>query len=197
MKIYSIYKSTNKISGKVYIGFDSNWPSRKKAHKLGYKKSKFKFHNAIKKYGWENFEWDIIYQSTDGNHCLNEMESHFINEYNSYKKGYNSTLGGEGALGLKRFFSEETRKKMSDSHLGKTVNANTKNKISNTLKGRVLSSETKNKMSRWQKGKPKKDSEKERLKSYNEKKYKCPHCNETYSISKLKQWHLDKCNKKH
>jgi len=32
MNIYSIYKATNKITGKIYIGFDSNWPKRKKRH---------------------------------------------------------------------------------------------------------------------------------------------------------------------
>jgi len=63
----------------------------------------------LRKYGWNNFYWDIIYQSKDGEHCKTIMESFFISVYNSYKNGYNSTLGGEGQLGLKH--NNKTRKK--------------------------------------------------------------------------------------
>jgi len=50
-KIYSIYKATNKINGKSYIGFDSKWPRRKHKHHFEYKERTSKFYNAIKKYG--------------------------------------------------------------------------------------------------------------------------------------------------
>jgi group I intron endonuclease len=121
MIIYSIYKVVNTINGKVYIGFDSNWPQRKKRHlkDSSYKKSvgyNDIFHKAIRKYGKENFEWQIIYQSKDGQNCLKEMEPHFIKEHNSYiyfnnSNGYNMTLGGDGVLGLKK--SEESKLKTS------------------------------------------------------------------------------------
>jgi group I intron endonuclease len=103
MNIYSIYKATNIITGKSYIGFDSHWPKRKSEHKsAAIRDTRYnKFYNAIKKYGWESFIWEVIYQSTDRNHCLNVMESYFIIEYNSLSDGYNSTKGGESGLGNK------------------------------------------------------------------------------------------------
>ena len=102
MNIYSIYKATNKINGKVYIGFDSNWPQRMWEHKSPSNfNKKYKFYNALRKYGLNGFEWNVIYQSLDKEHCLHMMEPFFIKEYNSLKKGYNSTLGGEGIFGYK------------------------------------------------------------------------------------------------
>ena len=125
MNIYSIYKATNLINNKVYIGFDSNWPNRKYSHKQHFKKYKNKrFYKAISKYGWDNFEWQVIYQSKDKNHCLS-METFFINEYKSFvgfkeSKGYNLNLGGDGNTGMvhsektKKLISENTKKSMSD-----------------------------------------------------------------------------------
>jgi group I intron endonuclease len=158
-KIYSIYKATNKINGKSYIGFDSKWPRRKHKHHFEYKERTSKFYNAIKKYGWDNFEWEVVYQSKDGKHCLETMELKFIKEYNSFNNGYNSTPGGDGVVGYKhnnerrkkismsaknRKLSDETKKKMSESKSGinnhnyqKPMSAEQKKKISDTLKGNV------------------------------------------------------------
>lgn len=116
MSIYSIYKATNTINGKVYIGFDSAWPSRQAQHLLDAERGSQKlFHKALRKYGSEAFTWDVICQSQNGEHLLNEMESYFIEEYNSFYltgQGYNMTLGGEGSLGRKH--SERTRKILSE-----------------------------------------------------------------------------------
>ena len=99
MIIYSIYKFTNKHNGKIYIGFTKNFNKRLKSH-LECKENDH-FHNALKKYGLSSFDYQIIYQSKDGYHTLNFMETHFIKEYDSYNFGYNLTLGGEGILGYK------------------------------------------------------------------------------------------------
>jgi group I intron endonuclease len=141
MDIYSIYKATNKINGKVYIGFDSNWPKRQKDHKKDHKKIKgnHKFYNAIKKYGWNNFEWSIIYQSKDAEHTLKSMEPFFIKEFNSYVVGYNSTLGGEGTLGLKRVFTTEHIQKLSMSKNGRKRTEEELLKFSKKMKGKKQS----------------------------------------------------------
>ena len=102
MNIYSIYKATNKTNGKCYIGFDSNWPQRMWEHKspVNYNK-KYKFYNALRKYGLDNFEWEILYQSKDKEYTLKIMETFFIKQYDSMNCGYNSTMGGEGQFGAK------------------------------------------------------------------------------------------------
>lgn len=156
MNIYTIYKATNKINGKVYIGFDSNWPLRKQKHKNKFQKLNLVFYDAIKKYGWDNFQWDIIYQSLDGEHTLNVMENYFIKEYRSFtgfedSHGYNMTLGGEGVLGLSgdkspwygRKHTEDSKKLMSlnskGRQIGRIISDETKIKISQSMKGQIKS----------------------------------------------------------
>lgn len=122
MNIYTIYKATNKINGKHYIGFDSKFPSRKSSHKNSLKTTtNNKFHRAIKKYGWDNFEWEILYQSKDLDHTKNEMEKFFITEFDSYYKGYNSTFGGEGTFGYIRSLEQkkEIGKATSERNIGR------------------------------------------------------------------------------
>lgn len=123
MIIYNIYKSTNKINNKVYIGFTKNFIKRIKNHKrccdVYDKNNDFRvFYSAIKKYGWENFEWEIIYQSKNLDHTKNVMENYFIKEYKSFVgfkgcNGYNMSLGGEGTHGRK--CSEQTKAKIRNS----------------------------------------------------------------------------------
>ncbi len=108
-----IYKATNKVNGKVYIGFDSNWPRRKKKHEQQAKNGNFKqyFHHALNKYGLDSFEWSVIKEN-----AVLEDEILLIREHETFYetgKGYNLTMGGEGKLGYT--ISEETRKKMSES----------------------------------------------------------------------------------
>lgn len=106
MNIYSIYISKNKVNNKSYVGFSYDFQSRKRRHKydsLNKTSGEYssKFHRAIRKYGWDNFEWTVIYQSKEKQYTLDIMEKYFIEEYDSFKNGYNSTLGGEGCTGFK------------------------------------------------------------------------------------------------
>jgi group I intron endonuclease len=112
--IASIYKITNEINGKCYIGFDISYPKRIKQH---YNDSKRGVNsplcNDIRKYGWENFTKELLYQSWDIVHCLKNMENTFIVENESYINGYNRTLGGNGSLGSPRKKSEQWKSKHS------------------------------------------------------------------------------------
>ena len=154
MKIFSVYKATNKISGKVYIGFDSRWPRRKLVHLCS--KTNTHFHNAIRKYGKDSFDWEVIYQSRDHDHTLMIMEPYFIREYNSFgENGYNMTGGGEGKLGVPSWnkgykLSEETKSRMSLAKKGKPRSVEHNMKISISKLGHggwKLSEETKHRMS--------------------------------------------------
>lgn len=118
MTIYTIYKATNIVNGKVYIGFDSSWPKRKTSHKNSAKYKKTYFQKALLKYGWENFNWEVIYQAKESaksiqeSHTLSVMEPHFISEYRSYIgfddcNGYNMTSGGQGVSHNKKILEKK------------------------------------------------------------------------------------------
>jgi group I intron endonuclease len=96
MILYTIYIATNVFNSKVYIGYTNNITKRIRQHRQDSKTKKTKFYTAIRKHGFENFNFDILYQSKDGEHCLTVMEPHFIREYDSYENGYNGDLGGRG-----------------------------------------------------------------------------------------------------
>jgi len=138
--IYSIYKATNTVNNKVYIGFDSNWPNRQKSHKYHSNKRNQKLYYAIRKHGWSSFVWEVLYQSKDGEHCLNVMEPYFIKEYNSFENGYNLTFGGEGTLG--RYTEETTKSKISKALKNKPKSKEHLQKMSQTRKGKIPSPET-------------------------------------------------------
>ena len=115
----TIYKATNIINGKPYIGFDSSWPKRQTQHLSRAflpKSNEYNtiFHRAIRKYGSDAFLWEVIYASENVKHTLNVMESRFIQEHNShcyYGHGYNMTLGGEGGQGI--IYTKKMRKSRS------------------------------------------------------------------------------------
>jgi hypothetical protein len=112
-----VYKIQNKLNGKIYIGKTTNEKRRLSDHKSLSKKTKTKFYNAVRKYGWDNFEYSIIEKidkptKKELDHSLSFREIFYINELNTIKKGYNTTIGGEGVCGL--LHSEESKKKMSD-----------------------------------------------------------------------------------
>lgn len=96
-----IYKATNKINGKVYIGQTTKTLEyRRKQHERDamciYKPSLY-FHNALMKYGFENFLWEII-DTAESQEELDEKEIKWISICNStnHNKGYNLKLGGNG-----------------------------------------------------------------------------------------------------
>ena len=94
-KVRGIYKVTNKINGKVYIGQSVDIGRRWHAHMTA--KDDIYFHKAIQKYGVENFEWEVIEQCKKSE--LDERESYWIEYYDSFNKGYNRTKGGDGVSG--------------------------------------------------------------------------------------------------
>jgi group I intron endonuclease len=92
---YKLYRATNTINGKVYIGYTCNFATRKSGHKHSAKAGlrRTKFYSAIRKYGWDAFYWEIIFESWDKEACL-MAEKSMISDYNSVLLGYNIHEGG-------------------------------------------------------------------------------------------------------
>lgn len=100
MRTYCIYKATNKITQKSYIGQTNNFHSRKWQHERCYEKEKCKFHDAIEKYGTDSFEWEIL-EICDTREKALELERKYIALYNTYQNGYNENKGGVGGHNAK------------------------------------------------------------------------------------------------
>lgn len=83
-------------SNKSYIGITSQNPLIRWKNGAGYDKQT-KFGKAIQKYGWDNFTHEIIEDGISTLEEAREREKHWISVYDTFKNGYNSTLGGECA----------------------------------------------------------------------------------------------------
>lgn len=101
-----IYKVTNKINGKIYIGQSKNIKEKWTGHKndsfcseekwkANKRHEQTHFHRALRKYGKQNFKWEIIEECKKEE--LAEKEKFWIKYYSSYgENGYNMTYGGDG-----------------------------------------------------------------------------------------------------
>ena len=90
---YIVYKITNKLNGKVYIGQTTEGIEKRWKRHCGYQiNDGTYFHNAIKKYGAENFTIEIIDKAKNQEE-LNELEFFYINKYNN--NCYNKTINVE------------------------------------------------------------------------------------------------------
>lgn len=116
MNYYGIYKLTNLVNGKMYIGkhVTNNIDD-------GYMGSGTWLRRAVKKYGISNFrkEWLGFYEDLDE---LNYMERVFVDQtFVDRADTYNLKVGGEGGSAKGRIVSEDTRRKMSQSRKGKPL----------------------------------------------------------------------------
>lgn len=120
--IYRHWIVNDKGEEKSYIGQVCNrTPEQRWRNGQGYKPRKneepTQFYIAIEKYGWHSFTHDILLAiecETEEELVFwtDEWEKYYIEKYDSFKHGYNMTLGGGGTLGRKH--TEETRKKQSE-----------------------------------------------------------------------------------
>lgn len=171
----TIYKITNKINGKIYIGKTKNFEKRMRGHKNSAENGKGRtaISRAIRKYGWSNFAVSILSECEESS--ANEEERRQISFLNSTNSsiGYNISLGGDG--GNTFFFANETEKetyvtgmklraienwndpviraKYIESQKNVKSNMEYRNKISNTLKQKLSTEFYKAKWSECKKGK--------------------------------------------
>lgn len=110
-----IYKAVNTVNGKVYVG-QTRESLKSRISKHRHKSTtqvKYPFYNAIRKYGFDNFEWSVLCEIyVDDIEVLNKAEKIFVSYYRSNvgRHGYNCTDGGGQCV-----MNDETRKKISTS----------------------------------------------------------------------------------
>lgn len=161
---FTIYKVTNRVNGKIYIGqtvFPLNVRRNKHIHSSKIMSPDY-FHKAIRKYGPDSFVWETVCLCLSRDEADNK-EREFIKLFGCRApSGYNMTDGGEGNNGrspseevrakisqkLKGYkHSDETRARMSKAKKGWKVPAEIRMKRSARMKGTHLSDETKAKLS--------------------------------------------------
>lgn len=154
-RTYCVYKHTNKVNGKVYIGITCKKdPRRRWAGGSGYRSNPH-FWQAIEKYGWDGFTHEILCSGLSQQEACAE-EIRLIAEYQSQdrEKGYNHSPGGENPLVwysgeshpmYGKHHTEETRAKMSAAHSGENhrcygthLPEETRRKIGDANRGRKL-----------------------------------------------------------
>jgi hypothetical protein len=163
--MYTVYKHISP-SGKIYIGITSKEPKRRWNGGTGYLTNDY-FTKAIKKYGWENFDHEIIANDLTKEEAeLKEIELIAYYKSNVRKYGYNIQNGGS-ARGR---HAEETKKKIGQAnkgrkpwnygkhytvknHGGHKLTEETKEKISKAHLGKKLSKEQIEKMANSNRGK--------------------------------------------
>lgn len=153
-KKYIVYMHQLKTDlTKVYIG-QTSMTLEQRSGSNGYKyKSCTKFYNAIKKYGWNNFN-HIILKDNLSLEEANILEDQLIKQYDSINKGFNLVPGGRN-----HEWTEEQRQQMKERNLGeknpnfgKPRSEETKKKIGTankiSQKGKKHTEQTKEKMSK-------------------------------------------------
>lgn len=144
MKAYNyIYKITNQINGKIYIGKHSTDNLND-----GYMGSGKLIKKAIQKYGIENFTKEYL-AFCDTDEKLNWFEKFYIKKCKAKEVGYNLTDGGDGLLNPKA----STIKKMSEARKKYCYSEESKRKISESMKCHKVTDDTKRKMSEAKLGK--------------------------------------------
>lgn len=106
-----IYKITNLLNAKCYIGKSKNIEQRWKEHKVRLCDNRYfdkPLYKAFRKYGINNFSFEIIEEVLEESQ-LDEKEKYWIQFYNSYgATGYNATIGGDGGqTSIKSKLTEE------------------------------------------------------------------------------------------
>lgn len=97
-QVIGIYKITNKLNNKCYIGQSKDIYVRIKKHlsktyEVNSAQYSFQIYQALRKYGIGNFKVEVL-EECDAD-VLNEREIYWIQYYDSFKNGYNATLGGD------------------------------------------------------------------------------------------------------
>lgn len=147
-----IYKITNTVNGKVYVGSAVNLRRRFTQHRHSLRKDK---HHSIKlqrswnKHGENRFIFSVIEHVTEKEKLI-DREQFWMDKLDVFNVGYNTEPMAGNSLGVKH--SEEARKNMSLAHIGKKQSPEMIAKRVAKLVGRKDSLETRQKKSNAMRG---------------------------------------------
>lgn len=165
----AIYKITNTVNGKLYIGISANPTKRWWEHRNQTKKTHTKLYNAFRKYGVEAFNFEVLHWC-ETREDARDLENLVVDVCEVIAKGYNMCPGGGGgvagpdspfygkalapevcakmsAAAKRRGMTDEQKKHLAASRIGSKKSAQWKEKMSLALSGRPLSEEHKRKLS--------------------------------------------------
>ena len=168
-----VYKITNLVNRKVYIGASKNIERRWRVHKRGLTA----IAEDLKSFGLDNFKFEVLLECPEDMLCQWERDMIALYDSDDPEKGYNnkndkpySLKVSESMKGKNRYprtdyqkqkvsearkgitCTEEAKRRMSESHKGRKLSEEHKRKISESHKGHKLSEETRRKMSEAKKG---------------------------------------------
>lgn len=102
-----IYKITNKTNNKAYIGQSVNIEERWRQHKKDYNRIDCSLYRAFRKYGIENFKFEILEELEFDRTKMYERETFYVTLLNTLKNGYNDILPELSVGILNRVFTRE------------------------------------------------------------------------------------------
>ena len=128
--MYCIYRITNLINGKTYIGqhkyLDEAEPMK------GYKGSGVVLKKAYKKHGFKNFAIDVLYSRIRDKETIDAMEVWAISKF---KPEYNIAKGGQGGY-MGKYDDPIYRKRLSIANTGKKHSLEARKRMSEAAKGK-------------------------------------------------------------
>ena len=168
-----------------------------------------KFANSIRKWGWDAFERRVLEEVYEED--LDKLEKFYIEHFDSYKNGYNETIGGEGVRGYnlkeeskkkigiavkKRLEDPKEREKISEAQKNRWKDPKEREKQSITIKTFWEKPEIREKMSKSQIKRYKNLKEREKASKIQKKRWEDPKVREKQSIAQKNRWKDQKAREK-
>ena len=194
-----IYKHTSKTSGKSYIGLtQKTLEERLNGHINNSRKgSETNFHSAIRKYGIEDFISEVLESGIKDIDELKLREQYWIEYYDTYKNGYNMTLGGDFLPYELQLKGAEKRSQKNENGVSSYEKANRKlakyRKETIVENGKTLQQDIVDRVAKLRKERG--DFEDLNPNGFALNKATCEFCNKETTIGNHKRWHGINCKK--